>query len=113
MAMYRVKQRLGGSLTLHGDDGQIEEAFAMMRALNKMTKTGMPESVRIALRPACCRDASQKSDLINKVAGNRQRTAHVLRTLSLALAYSFSKGICCFAACSMIPIVVSTSSSVI
>lgn len=47
-AMYRVKQLLGGSLTLRDYDGQVAEAMAMVRALNKMTKAGMPESVRIA-----------------------------------------------------------------
>ncbi len=29
-------------------DGQVAEAMALVRALNKMTKAGMPESVRIA-----------------------------------------------------------------
>ncbi|MDE8559383.1 hypothetical protein PZO64_24400, partial [Pantoea vagans] len=29
-------------------DGQVAEALSMVRALNKMTKAGMPESVRIA-----------------------------------------------------------------
>ncbi|MBS0857198.1 IS5 family transposase [Tatumella sp. JGM16] len=47
-AMYRIKQLLGGSLTLRDYDGQVAEALAMVRALNKMTKAGMPESVRIA-----------------------------------------------------------------
>ncbi|OAT55565.1 putative transposase [Kluyvera georgiana ATCC 51603] len=47
-AMYRVKQLLGGSLVLRDYDGQVAEALAMVRALNKMTKAGMPESVRIA-----------------------------------------------------------------
>ncbi|APL73662.1 TPA: AAA family ATPase [Escherichia coli] len=28
--------------------GQVAEAMAMVRALNRMTKAGMPESVRIA-----------------------------------------------------------------
>lgn len=46
--MYRVKQSLDGLLTLRGYDGQVAEALAMVRALNKMTKAGMPESVRIA-----------------------------------------------------------------
>ncbi|VCX04806.1 Putative transposase (identified by ISEscan HMM) [Escherichia coli] len=45
--MYRVKQLFGGSLTLRDYDGQVAEAMAV-RALNKMTKAGMPESVRIA-----------------------------------------------------------------
>lgn len=46
--MYRVQQVFGGSLTLHDYDGQVAEAMAMVRAFNKMTKAGMPESVRIA-----------------------------------------------------------------
>ena len=46
--MYRVKQLLGGSLTLLDYDGQVAEAMAMVRALNKMTKAGMPQSVCIA-----------------------------------------------------------------
>lgn len=46
--MYRIKQLLGGSLTLRDYDGQVAEAMAMVRALNKMTKAGIPESVRIA-----------------------------------------------------------------
>ncbi|HBV3529927.1 TPA: transposase, partial [Klebsiella pneumoniae] len=43
-SMYRVKQLFG----LRGYDGQVAEAMALVRALNKMTKAGMPESVRIA-----------------------------------------------------------------
>lgn len=39
---------VGGALTLRNYDGQVAEALAMVRALNKMTKAGMPESVRIA-----------------------------------------------------------------
>ena len=46
--LYRVKQLFGGSLTLRDYDGQVAEAMALVRALNKMTKAGMPESVRIA-----------------------------------------------------------------
>ena len=46
--MYRVKQLSGGSLTLRDYDGKVEEAMALVRALNKMTKAGMAESVRIA-----------------------------------------------------------------
>ncbi|MFM9346504.1 IS5/IS1182 family transposase, partial [Klebsiella pneumoniae] len=47
-AMYRMKQLLGDSLTLRDYDGQVAEAMALVRALNRMTKAGMPESVRIA-----------------------------------------------------------------
>nr|ALG88612.1 transposase [Pectobacterium carotovorum] len=46
--MYRVKQRFGGHLMLRDYDAQVGEAMAMIRALNKMTRAGMPESVRIA-----------------------------------------------------------------
>ncbi|GJK70304.1 hypothetical protein TUM17564_23310 [Citrobacter freundii] len=46
--MYRVKQLFGGSLTLRDYDGQVAYALAMVRALNKMTKAGMPESARVA-----------------------------------------------------------------
>jgi hypothetical protein len=41
------KELFGGSLTLRDYDGLFAEALAMVRALNKMTKAGMPESVRI------------------------------------------------------------------
>ena len=37
----------GGALTLRDYDGLVAEAMAMVRMLNKMTKAGMPESVRI------------------------------------------------------------------
>lgn len=47
-AMYRVKQLFGGNLTLRDYDAQVGEAMAMIRVLNKMTRAGMPESVRIA-----------------------------------------------------------------
>ncbi|ELM1620885.1 IS5/IS1182 family transposase, partial [Salmonella enterica] len=46
--IWTVKQLFGGSLTLRDYDGQVAEALVMVRALNKMTKAGMPESVRIA-----------------------------------------------------------------
>ncbi|RWR02594.1 transposase [[Pantoea] beijingensis] len=47
-AMYRVKQLFGGLLTLRDDDAQVAEALSMVRALNKMTEAGMPESGLIA-----------------------------------------------------------------
>ena len=46
--MYRVKQLFGGKLTLRDYNSQVAEDLVMVRALNKMTKAGMPESVRIA-----------------------------------------------------------------
>lgn len=45
--MYRVKQWFGGSLASRDYDGQVADTLAMVRALNKMAKAGMPESVRI------------------------------------------------------------------
>lgn len=45
--MYRIKQFFGGSLTLRDYDGKVAEALSMVSLLNKMTKAGMPESVRI------------------------------------------------------------------
>lgn len=45
--MYKIKQRFGGSLTRNDNDAQAAEALATERALNKRTKAGMPESVRI------------------------------------------------------------------
>lgn len=46
--MYNVKQLFGVHLMLRDYDAQVGEAMAMNRALNKMTRAGMPESVRIA-----------------------------------------------------------------
>lgn len=46
-AMYRVKQLFGGHLTLRDYDAQVGEAMTMILALNKMTRAGMSESVRI------------------------------------------------------------------
>lgn len=63
-AMYRVKQLLGGSLTLRDYNGQVAEA--MVLALNNMTKVGMPESVRIALNTTNNRDTYPISHLYNK-----------------------------------------------
>lgn len=49
-ALYGAKQLFGGSLTLRDYNGQIAEGLAMVRALNKMTKADMPESVSIRLK---------------------------------------------------------------
>ncbi|POD90721.1 IS5 family transposase [Pectobacterium odoriferum] len=46
-AMYRVKKLFGGHLTLRDYDAQVGEAMVTIRALNKMTRAGMPKSVRI------------------------------------------------------------------
>ncbi|HFG1637862.1 TPA: IS5 family transposase [Vibrio cholerae] len=43
-AMYRVKQLLGGRLSLRNYNAQVGEAYAMIKALNKLTGLGMPET---------------------------------------------------------------------
>lgn len=43
-AMYRVKQLLGVSLTLRNYNAQVGETYAMIKALNKLTGIGMPET---------------------------------------------------------------------
>ncbi len=45
-AMYRVKTIFGGSLSSREIRRQKTEAAVKMRALNKMTQLGMPESVK-------------------------------------------------------------------
>ncbi len=60
--MYRVKQLFRGSLTLRDYDGQVAEAVALVRALNKMTKAGMPENT------TRYGETYPKSDLFNKAA---------------------------------------------
>lgn len=47
-AMFRFKTLLGGHLSLRDYDAQVGEALAMVKALNRMTLLGMPDSVRIA-----------------------------------------------------------------
>lgn len=47
-AMSRIKTLLGGHLSLRDYDAQVGEALAMVKALNRMTLLGMPDSVRIA-----------------------------------------------------------------
>lgn len=42
--MYRVKQLLGASLTLRHYNAQVGECYAMIKALNKLTGLGMPET---------------------------------------------------------------------
>ena len=41
--MYRVKQLFADLLMLRDYGAQVAEALAMVRALNKMTKVGMPK----------------------------------------------------------------------
>jgi hypothetical protein len=47
-AMYRVKQLLGGQLSLRNYNAQVGETYAMIKALNKLTGLGMPKNCRIA-----------------------------------------------------------------
>ncbi|MCG9784511.1 hypothetical protein L1D52_19330, partial [Vibrio brasiliensis] len=47
-AMYRVKQLLGGKLSLRNYNAQVGETYAMIKALNKLTGLGMPETHHIA-----------------------------------------------------------------
>lgn len=42
--MYRVKQLLGGQLSLRNYNAQVGETYAMIKALNKLTGLGMPET---------------------------------------------------------------------
>lgn len=42
--MYRVKQLLGASLMLRNYNAQVGETYAMIKALNKLTGIGMPET---------------------------------------------------------------------
>ncbi|GIB62438.1 putative transposase [Vibrio cholerae] len=41
--MYRVKQLLGGRLSLRNYNVQVGETYAMIKALNKLTGLGMLE----------------------------------------------------------------------
>ena len=41
--MYRVKQLLGGKLSLRNYNGQVGDTYAMIKALNKLIRLGMPE----------------------------------------------------------------------
>ncbi|WP_139784267.1 IS5 family transposase, partial [Vibrio parahaemolyticus] len=43
-AMYRVKQLLGERLSLRNYNAQVGETYAMIKALNKLTGLGMPET---------------------------------------------------------------------
>ncbi|ECE6542977.1 IS5/IS1182 family transposase, partial [Salmonella enterica subsp. enterica] len=47
-AMFRIKTLPGSHLSLRDYDAQVGEALAMVKALNRMTLLGMPDSIRIA-----------------------------------------------------------------
>ena len=74
--IHRVKQVVTASLKLRDYDGQVAEAMAMVRALNKMTKAGMPESVRIAENTTSYAETYPKTDLFNKAILTQH---HILR----------------------------------
>ncbi|HDL9435312.1 TPA: IS5/IS1182 family transposase, partial [Vibrio cholerae] len=44
-AMYRVKQLLGGRLSLRNYNAQVGETYAIIKALNKITGLGMPKNL--------------------------------------------------------------------
>lgn len=44
IAMYRVKLLLGGKLILRNYNAQVGETYATIKALNKLTELGMPET---------------------------------------------------------------------
>ncbi|NLS44015.1 IS5/IS1182 family transposase, partial [BEV proteobacterium] len=46
-AMFRFKTLLGGHLSLRDYDAQVEEAMAIVKALNQITLLGMPNSISI------------------------------------------------------------------
>lgn len=46
-AMYRLKQLLGGRLSLRNYNAQVGEIYTMIKALNKLTGLGMPKTCRI------------------------------------------------------------------
>ncbi|PMO18370.1 hypothetical protein BCT15_22085 [Vibrio splendidus] len=46
-AKYRVKQLLGGRLSLRNYNAQVGETYVMIKALNKLTGLDMPETYRI------------------------------------------------------------------
>ncbi|CAK1927690.1 hypothetical protein VCRA2119O147_1040007 [Vibrio crassostreae] len=45
--MYRIKHSLGGRLSLRNYNAQVGETYAMIKALNKITGLGMPETCRV------------------------------------------------------------------
>ncbi|RLR17384.1 IS5/IS1182 family transposase, partial [Sodalis-like symbiont of Bactericera trigonica] len=46
--IFRFKRLMGDDLSLLDYDAQVGEAMAMVKAVNKMTLLGMPNSIRIA-----------------------------------------------------------------
>ncbi len=48
--MHRVKQLLGGRLSLRNYNAQVGETYAMIKALNKLTGLGLPENSVYCIR---------------------------------------------------------------
>lgn len=64
--MYRVKQLLGGRLNLRNYNAQVGETYAMIKALNKLTELGMPETQCIVRESLNCRQFGSLTELRNK-----------------------------------------------
>lgn len=45
--MYRVKQLLGGKLSLRNYIAQVDETYAMIKTLNKLTRLSLPKTLNI------------------------------------------------------------------
>ncbi|CAK2534324.1 Mobile element protein [Vibrio crassostreae] len=46
--MLRVKKLLGGTPSLRNYNAQVGDTYTMIKALNKLTGLGMPETMMIA-----------------------------------------------------------------
>ncbi len=64
--MHRVKQLLGGKLSLRNYNAQVGETYAMIKALNKLTGLGMPETQYIVQKSSVMEQACLLSELSNK-----------------------------------------------
>ncbi len=81
--MYRVKQLFGGSLTLCDYDGQVVEALGMVRALNKITKAGMPRK-----RAYCLKTRSVTESLVLKlIYSTKPQITRILDSIALFRGY--------------------------
>ncbi|CRL46873.1 hypothetical protein SGGMMB4_05839 (plasmid) [Sodalis glossinidius str. 'morsitans'] len=80
-AMFRFKTLMGDHLSLRDYDAQVGEAMAMVKALNKMTLLGMPNSICITidlLREAVV----TSSDLFNKAkVSNRLKLIYLYKSI--------------------------------
>ncbi|KYY28349.1 hypothetical protein AWQ12_23425 [Vibrio parahaemolyticus] len=64
--MYRVKQLLGGRLSLRNYNAQVGETYAMIKALNKLTGLGMPDTQCVVKELLNCRQFGSLTELRNK-----------------------------------------------